>query len=173
MGGEGRSFLITLKLLKYCCDNRKKRVESSPLYPSYFQVNRRHQLLSPNLSPCLIHLLQPQNRSQKTKSSIFVAWEQVLDASEWSEHSTRRDESHIYGVYSILGFVYLSSIQRITESLSPDATSLLRTLRSYGQMRTYLRMLSGALLFLPSVLHRGKQHRFCYELLCKNRSLTV
>ena len=96
-----------------------------------------------------------------------------VECERLSEHSTHRDESHIYGVYSILGFVYLSSIQRITESLSPDATSLLRTLRSYGQMRTYLRMLSGALLFLPSVLHRGKQHRFCYELLCKNRSLTV
>ena len=36
------------------------------------------------------------SRTQGDKSSIFVAWEQVLDASEWSEHSTRRDESHKY-----------------------------------------------------------------------------
>ena len=35
-------------------------------------------------------------RTLEANKGLSVAWEQVLDASEWSEHSTRRDESHKY-----------------------------------------------------------------------------
>ena len=58
---------------------------------------------SPNpLRLILILLLQPKHSPQEIKQSKFVAWEQVLDASALSEHSTRRDESHKYGLFYLL-----------------------------------------------------------------------
>ena len=49
----------------------KKRVESSPLYPSYFQVNRRHQLLSPYLSP-LFNSSTPATEQKPKNQIIYI-----------------------------------------------------------------------------------------------------
>ena len=69
---------------------------SSVLYNSKEPFISSDFLFLPSSSPNFLHnlLQQPINRSQSSPYFLFVVWEQVLDVSEESEHSTRRDENH-------------------------------------------------------------------------------
>ena len=50
-----------------------------------------------------------KNRTSKQNRPHICGLRASVECERLSEHSTRRDESHIYGVYSILGFCFLQA----------------------------------------------------------------